>query len=409
MTLELRPIVAEEFADWGRVAERSFGQHIDDEAIEQYRPLTELDRTIAVFDGGQIVATAGAHTYELTVPGPAVVPAAGVTMVAVRASHRRRGLLTRMMEHQLDDVAGRGEPLAILTASEAGIYGRFGYGLASQHAMYAVDTRHGRFLHPPELRGRYRELDAAEAEKVFPGVHDRARRLTPGDITRSARRWTHWFLDPVRERHGGSARFYVVYESPAGEAEGYLAYRFGGDWKDGIPDHEVSVNDLVATTDEAYAALWRYALDLDLVNQVTAWGRPLDEPLRWLLADPRHLRTRLVSDFLWVRVLDVPAALQARDYGAEDSLVLAVDDGFLGRAAGTYRLDAGPEGATCSATTAEPDISLDVTSLGCLYLGGIGAIALTRAGRIVEHRFGAAQRADALFRRGPLPHCTIGF
>lgn len=411
MALELRSITDDEFPDWTRTTDRAFGMHVEDDVVEAYRPITEIDRTVAVFDRGQIVATAGAFTFELTVPGDGQVDAAGVTMVSVRASHRRRGLLTRMMEHQLDDVADRGEPLAILLASEAPIYGRFGYGMATPHALLSIDTDHARFRTPFEPAGRYREVDVEGAAKVFPGVHEKTRRRTPGDVSRTKARWDHWFSDPVHERHGASARFYVVYESAKGKAEGYLAYRIREDWRDGIPQNELSINDFAATTPDAYAALWRYALDVDLVGKVTAWGRPLDEPVRWLLADSRRLQTKVAADFLWVRIVDVPAVLSARRYGTDDRLVIDVVDDFGGRAAGRFVLEGGPDGSSCRTAPgrARVDLTLDVAALGSVYLAGVSVNELARAGRISEERAGAVRRADAMFRTGPMPHCRTAF
>lgn len=412
MALELRPVTDEEFPAWNRTTDRAFGSHIDDEAVEGYRAITELDRSLGVFDRGQIVATAGAFTFELTLPGARQIPAAGVTMVSVRASHRRRGLLTRMMEHQLDDVASRGEPVAVLTASEAPIYGRFGYGVATMHAAFSIDTAHGGFDPRVDVPGRLTEVDVDAARKVVPGVHDQARRRTPGDLSRSAARWEHWFLDPPRERHGQSARFFVVHESARGKADGYLAYRVRDDWKDGLPQNKLHVDDFAAVTDGAYASLWRYVLDHDLVGTVTTWGSALDEPVRFMLADSRHLKTKMVSDFLWVRILDVPAALASRTYGTDGGLTIDVVDGFGGRAEGRFTLEAGPKGATCSRARGRrgsADLRMGVDALGSIFLGGIGATELVRAGRIVEERDGAARRADALFRTAPMPFCRTGF
>lgn len=411
MSLELRTITDDEFPLWAHTLDRAFGNHLDDEEIERYHRVSEIDRAIAVFDRDQIVATAGANSFELTVPGNLQVRAAGVTGVSVRASHRRRGLLRRLMEHQLDDIAARGEPVAILTASEAAIYGRFGYGLSSLHAQLAIDTDRAAYRQPFTAAGRFRETDADGARNAFPQIHDRARRATPGDINRLDSWWDRWIADPPIHRHGGSARFYVVYESAKGKAEGYLAYRIRENWKDALPNNELAIDDMVAVTPDAYAAIWRYALDVDLVGTVSGWGRPVDEPVRWLLADPRQLRTKLVADYLWTRVMDVPAALRGRRYGTAGQLTLEVTDGFDGRATGRFTVDGGPDGATCAAAKgrSRADIALDADALGALYLGGFSATQLAAAGRVTELRAGAVARADAMFRCGPAPHCRTGF
>jgi len=409
--LELRPIADEEYPAWSRTIERAFGAQPSQQEIEDWRLVFERDRSLAVFDGADMVATTGAVSFDLTLPGGTVTPVAGVTAVAVRATHRRRGLLRALMERQLDDVSARGEALAVLTASESVIYGRFGYGLASSNAWCRIDTAGTELRRRPDAGGRLRQVESDEAGRAIPAVYDRARTRHPGALSRSARYWQRWFLDREYGRPGGaSARFYVLHLDADGTPDGYVAYRAKeGDWGHGLADGTVIVEELDAVDDEIEAALWQYVLSIDLVRHVRADARPVDEPLRWRLADPRRLQTAAVFDHLWVRLLDVPAALSARRYPVDGGLVLDVRDPFRPAAEGRYLVEGGPDGAACQPTDRAPDLTLDVAELGALYLGGVAATTLGRAGRVEERTPGALRTADAFFTSTPAPWCCTPF
>jgi predicted acetyltransferase len=392
----------------------AFGQTGEPEGAEDYYAsllipdLAEFG--LAVSDAGRMVATASAIRFELTLPaGPdqkfPAITVPGVTAVGVHPTHRRRGLLSKLMSRQLADFRDAGFPLSILLASESVIYGRFGYGLASSWQSISIDSHRDAFRQPPPGDGFVRLLDPADAGKVLPGIHDQARRLRPGEVSRQPQWWDHHFKDPEKDRHGGGGRFYAVHESAAGDPDGYVSYRYHYNWDKGIPSHRVDVSECFTLDDGAYAALWRFVLDLDLVGEVTATIRPMDDPLRWLLADPRHRRVTAVGDFLWVRVLDVPAALSARGYGASDQLVLDVRD------AGLFALDTGPESGSCRAASRgkKVDFSLTLADLGAIYLGGVKPSTLAAAGRITEERTGALGRADAAFASPVAPFCSTDF
>jgi predicted acetyltransferase len=400
----LRPIVQEEFAAWAKAVSAAFGAHPDD--AQDW--IVEYDRTVAVFDGDEIVANAGAFTFDLTLPGLTTTQVAGVTAVGVRTDRRRQGLLTRMMEHQLDDVAQRGEALAILLASESVIYGRFGYGLASSVVHIEIDSQRDTFLPRVPITGVVRPVDNDAAAKTLPAIHDQARRQRPGDIPRIQPWWDRYFKDPEKERDGGTARFYAVHESAPGQADGYVSWRIKHHWDNALASNELRVDELVAASPEATAALWRYVLDVDLVGKVTAWV-PVDEPLRWMLTDPRRMVTKGMHDFLWVRLLDIPAAMSARRYQVEDSLVIEVTDAFRPGTAGRYRIGGSPDGAACARTTDDADLVFDVTDLGALYLGGTTATQLAQAQRGAELTPGARRRADVFFATSPLPYCRTDF
>ncbi|MHB8466621.1 MAG: GNAT family N-acetyltransferase [Acidimicrobiales bacterium] len=409
MDVDIRPVTDEEFPAYYGCLGRAFGDVPTKEEVEDWRTMEELDRSLAVFDRSQIVGTAGAFSLGLTLPGGASLPVAGVTSVSVRSTHRRRGLLRAMMERQLDDVAARGEAVAILTASESVIYGRFGYGLATTEVSVAIDTRAAAFSRPIPDAGRIDLIDGDTALRELPAAHERARRLQPGDITRKDA-WWRWFVkDPEHDRGGASAAFVAVHRATTGEVDGWVAYRFRRSSKDGVAERSIEVEDLAADDPVVEVSLWRYVLDVDLVSEVRARSRPRDEPMRWLLADPRRLRTTSVRDDVWVRLLDVCAALGARAYQVEGSVVLEITDTFRPQTAGRYRLDAGPDGAVCAPTRDSPDLALSVADLGTAYLGDARLRQLARAGRVDELRPGALRRADLMFGSDVVPFCRTDF
>ncbi|MEY2566156.1 MAG: hypothetical protein QOE35_685 [Actinomycetota bacterium] len=408
MSYELRPVTEEEFPAYVRSVEAAFGGQPTDEDIPEFRTLTELDRTLAAFEGDRIIGNAGAFSLEVAVPGDVSIPMAGVTVVGVRSTHRRKGVLTAMMRAQLEDVRERGEAIAGLYASESIIYGRFGYGIASSQVHVVIGTDRAEFRAPlPE--GRLDFVDPEAAAKVLPEIFERSRRLTPGDVTRAPAWWDLFFKDKEKDRQGASARFYLVHESEPGQADGYVAYRVKGDWAGGLPGATVSIQDMAWTSDAAYANLWRQVLDVDLVAKVDSWKRPVDEPLRWLLADPRRMQVKALTDELWLRPIDVSACLTARRYFTAGRIVIDVVDDFLGSAAGRFALDVTTDGATCAATAESADVTLGVAELGSLYLGGVTASTLARAGRVDEHTPGALHRADVLFASNKAPYCRTMF
>jgi predicted acetyltransferase len=410
VTYEICAIGPDDLADLGRVVSTAFGDVLTDEQVEDERLITEYDRMIGVVDGGQFVAGAGAYSFEHTLPGCTTIPVAGVTWVGCLPSHRRRGVLTSMMRYQLEDVAARGESVAILTASEAVIYGRFGYGFSSQLVWAKVPKKRSAFVREPQTRGRIRYVWGDERAKVIPPVFDQWRRSRPGSVDRSEGKWKGFLLDRERDRHGASAAFTVVHEDDNGTADGYAWYRIRQ-----APEYVPNVivaREVIAIDPEVEAALWRFLLDLDLADELEAQAQPLDSPLPMRLADHRAYRITFVADFLWTRVLDAPAALSARRYGTEGSLVIDVVDDFRpdGAANGRFRLDASPDGASCNRIDPSVDADLSVTAagLGSAYLGGVSWTTLAAAGRASGTRE-ALHRADLLFSCTPLPFCNTDF
>jgi predicted acetyltransferase len=407
MDITLRPVVEAEVADFQRAIGVAFGSTTADSEFPWATSL-ELDRTLAAFDDTVIVATAAAFSLELTVPGHALVPTAGVTMVGVLPTHRRRGLLVRMMEEQLADVAARGEPLAVLTASESAIYGRFGYGLATFSTFWTLRTEGTNFSRPSNVDGQLRLLDPATAATVVPALYDAARKRHIGEVTRSAK----WFEHVFGDRPGGNGPrrvFTVVHESSDGSADGFARYRIKDEWPGGIAANTLEVLDLYGLDDDVEAALWQYLVEIDLVANVKGIGRPVDDPLRWRLADPRRLQITQVTDHLWVRVVDPAVALPARTYSSDDRLVVELTDPFLPANEGRWSIEGSRDGAEVRRTDAEPDLALSASELGGLYLGGVSATALARAGRVTEVVAGAVERADAFFLTAPAPWCRTDF
>lgn len=404
MDLELRAITEEEHPSWSRQIGRAFGEDMDDDEVAAWRKITELDRTIAAFDAGEIVGTAGAFTFDMALPGGSTVPAAGVIAVSVRPTHRRRGVLTRMMAHQLDDVVQRGEPLAILTASEAPIYGRFGYGLATQFSSWTI-TKPSPLRYPSAATGRVRLIDKDEAAKTVPAIREAVWRRHPGELSWSPSWWESWFRDPAKDRGGASERRYAVHESNSGVCDGYVAWHARPKWEGGLAVGGLDVAQLNGLDEEVEAALWDFLLSIDLNASISARSRPVEEPLRWRLSDFRRMQVSTVGDHLWIRLLDLPRALSARSLGSDERLVVEVRDDTRPEVAGTYVIEPGH----CRRDDrAAADLALHVRDLGAMYLGTVRATLLARAGRLTGSPEGLA-RADRLFAASTTPWCSTHF
>jgi predicted acetyltransferase len=403
--MEIRPVTADELPAYLRTAEGAFHEDVTPEDLEMDRTLIELERTLAAFDGPEIVGTTAVVTRELTIPG-AVMSVAGVTAVGVLATHRRRGLLTALMRRQLDDVRAAGESVAILWASEPVIYGRFGYGLAATHASVTLRTAGSR-LHPamPPPDGRWALVEPSVAVERIAPFYDRVRRGRVGHLDRTPPWWARRVWDPERHRDGRNALRAAVHESPEGEVDGYVLYAVKSDWSDG-PNATATVREQVADGPAATAAVWSFLLGLDLTRTVECWIAAPDMPFADLVQGPQRTRVDLGQN-LWVRLVDVPVALAARTYAAALDVVLEVDDAFCPWNAGRFRLAAGAPGsaATCERTDAPADLALSATDLGAAYLGGTSLAALASIGRVREERAGVLDPVAAAFRAAREPYC----
>jgi predicted acetyltransferase len=400
-----RPIVETEFDEWARIESAAFGGFPDPQHVELERKLLPFDRIIGAFDGDRVVGAAASYPFEMTVPGGAVIPVAGVTAVGVAGTDRRRGALRSMMTFQLDDVARRGEVAAILNASESSIYGRFGYGLAQQYQRVRLRSERIRFTPaPPERTLRLVPKEAA-ADALRP-MFDAYRRTRAGEVARPDA-WWGGVLGDVATWKGGGKIFVVTAEPTSDDPGGYVIYELAE--RELSPFKKMVVRELVAATPDTESALWRYCVELDLVDEVEVEARPLDDPIRWRIEDPRQYRVVWQYDFGWVRLLDVEAALSARAYGTDAAIVLDVVDDLRPDVAARYRLLASAKGGECARTDDDADLALTVADLGALYLGGVQASTLARAGRIRELRSDALGVADRVFGWSLAPHCTTRY
>ncbi|MFH8339793.1 GNAT family N-acetyltransferase [Streptomyces sp. AM6-12] len=409
---DVRTATEADFDDWQRALAVGFTQPpaLAREQLDARRRKFTPGRYRGAVDGGRWVATFRSFEQELTTVGGGVVPADAISGVTVSPTHRRRGLLSRMMAQDLAAARERGDVVATLLAAEYPIYGRFGFGPATWMSRWAVDVpRAG--LDPrwsgPDDGGRIELLDGAEVRKLGPELFDRFRRAQPGAVSRDEL-WWEQFTGALRVHSDYVEPVHALYRSASGEAQGLVTYRSDNTWTGQQPDQTARVERLFGTTPAAERALWHYMCSIDWITKVDTGGRGPDDLLPHFLPDPRAARITDHADLLWVRVLDVVRALEARGYDREGTLVLEVlDDG--GYAGGRYRLDASPEGASCTATTASPDLTLGVQELASVWLGGESLLRLAALGRVRAEREGAARLADALFRSPVRPWCPDDF
>ncbi|MDA0635736.1 GNAT family N-acetyltransferase [Nonomuraea sp. MCN248] len=394
MTHPIRPIDESEWPAFSDVLAEAFNWSPHPRQAERWKAQTEFDRTLAAFDGDTMVASTSVYSFTMTVPG-ARLPVAGVTAVAVLPSHRRRGILSALMRRQLADVRERGEAVAALYASEAPIYGRYGYGRAAGLMSFKIPRHGGAFVRgapaDPSLRLRVvRPAEArAEYERLFASVAD----SRPGLYDRSPAFWDSVLGDEEFDQSGLGPLRSLLAEDGDG-VRGYALFRVKSGWDDsGMPDCELRLQELFAADPAAYALLWRGVLDRDLVTKVLAYGRPVDDPLFALIADQRQLHATW-SDELWVRLVQVDRALEGRAYAAPVDLVLEVADATCPWNAGRWRLRADTAGAECKQVDESPDVTLDVAALGSAYLGE-GALATMHAAGLVGERTPGAVRALA--------------
>ena len=391
--IDIRVPTDEDFPEMFRLDGIAFGDPWPDNLAEPARATLDLDRFRIARDGDDLVGMAGSYGLEITVPGGAQVPAGGVTWVSVVPTHRRRGILTRLMAELHDDIDARDEPLATLTASEGGIYERFGYGIASYLRVIEIDRRRTQVR--PEFRPepgsvRLTTLD----DPALPETFDRYRRERVGEIDRDEAG------DALaKAQHGNGV-------SVALHADGYASWKVKSNWNAGHPAHELTLIDLVAITPEAHAALWHTVLSVDLVGPIHSFrGVTLDDALPYLVDDQRAIRTTNVNDMLWLTIRDVGAALRARTYGTDDELVIEVD---LGDRTERWRVDGDAGGAKVKKVRSRPHLRMDRAALGAIYLGGVRPSVLARAGRLAAEP-DALRRADAFFMADRLPSCITGF
>lgn len=364
-------------------------------------------RPQAAFVNGKIAGGSALLALELTVPGLRVVPMGGVTSTGVMVTHRRQGLLRAMMSAMFADARSHGESLLGLSASEGGIYGRFGFSPATHRCRWELERAQVQFADPAPPPGVVELIDADTARSAWTELHEKARSSRVGDISADPHRWEGLSSAP----HGTDGPlWFVVHRDEHGVTDGIASYRLP--WS---PDESAAgtlvVEEFEAVSLAAYSALWRLLADFDLTRRVVAASRPFDEPLRWMLRNPRALRVTRCTDNLWIRVLDVPVALQARAYDTDAVITFAIsEDPMCPQNTGTWRLEVSGGQATCRPAAGDrPEITTDINVLGSLYLGGMSAGTLAAAGRIIEHARGALSRFSRMLSTDPAPFNSIGF
>ncbi|GAA2424415.1 GNAT family N-acetyltransferase [Streptomyces glaucus] len=383
---------------WARMIADTYGMDRSERELADQRAATDLDRTLAVFDEGEPVAGASVYSRTLTVPGGSL-PVAGIASVGVAPTHRRRGILTSMMRAQLTDLhEQQREPVAALRPSEAGIYGRYGYGPATIGNRMRCERRAMSFRPGTDFGdGTVRLHHADQVRPLLEGIYDQVRAATIGWPDRQAAHWTVRLADHPHRRGGATSLRFAVHHERDGRATGYALYRHG-EAPDGLGGSAgvVQVVELAACSRQSYAALWRFLAGIDLVTWIDYEGAA-DEPLPHLLTEPRAVRSAPV-DRLWLRTVDVGRALAGRSYSLPLDLVLEVRDDFCPWNSGRHRLQAEGESAVCEPTTGPADLRLTAAELGAAFLGGTSLAALAAAGLVEELRRGALARASAAFR-----------
>jgi predicted acetyltransferase len=402
MGIEFRTCTEDEFAAGIGTIFQYFGAALDDEGVASFRRVLAPDRVHAAFDGTDVVGTTAAYPFQMTIPGGPVATA-GITIVGVSPTHRRKGILTGLMKQLLEHAHERSEPLAALWVAEETIYGRFGCGVASINGEIRIDrerTHYRRHLDRLEAR----QVSHEEALESFPGVYEQVAPTTVGMVERSRDWWeTRLLSDKEHDRMGAGPLVRVLFRRDGGTA-GYALYRHRTEWAEGRSKSVVEVKEAIGIDLGATAGVWRYLFDIDLMAQIHAEYIPIDHPLFFVLAESRRLRYR-VADGIWVRLVDVETALRARSYASGEQLVLDVRDSFCPWNEGVYRIEEGE----VSRASGDADLHLDVRELASAFLGGFSFAQLARAGLVEELRPGGIACADRLFTTPVAPWCPEMF
>lgn len=394
--LSLEYVSNDQMEQYNRAVAAGFHAEFHSEDFEVERELFDPKRSIGFTSGGRWVSSALTMPRRMTVPGGSVGTAA-VTAVTVAPGYRRRGLLTQMMKRQLTDVAAGGEPLSLLWATESLIYGRFGYGQVTRKLTLSGLTREMDFLPEVDLgRGSADEVDQDQFLAAVGPLRESILPDRPGQLNRDPLWWRVTLYDPERHRDGAGPLRYLLHFSESGEPDGFATFRTKRNSSLTDLGGEVIIGDLDADNPAAYAGLWRWLLDLDLIRAFSKHTAPTDEPLLQLVANPRMITAKL-NDATYARIVDVPAALSARSYACEVDLVLEVVDAFLPEVGGRFRLSGGPDAASAERTDRSPDLTVTARQLAAIYLGGTSARDFSRAGLLVEHAPGAVRRATTAF------------
>jgi predicted acetyltransferase len=402
MTIEIRTCSDDEFAAGISPIWQYFSEEVSEGLIANFRRILPAGRINAAFDGEEAVGSASSYPFQMTIPG-GLVPIAGITLVGVRPTHRRQGILSKLMKQLLEGARERGEVIAAHWVAEEPIYGRFGCGMASINGEIRIDREHTHF------RRHWDRLDATQvsserALECFPLVYEK---VVPRSLAMLSRTRDWWeirrLLDDQHDRHGAGPLLHVLFERE-GEPVGYALYRHRTAFVEARSDSTLEVREAIGIDTAATAGVWRYLFDVDLMAHVHAEFIPIDHPLFFLLAEPRRLRYH-AQDGLWLRLVDVEAALRARSYASSEQLVLEVADSFCPWNDGCYRIEEGE----VSRAKDGADLRLEVRELASAFMGGFSFAQLARAGLVEELRPGGIACADRLFASSPAPWCPEMF
>ena len=408
MAVEVRPLRPEELVAWTDAMHLAFHSNQSAQKAAEWRREVGIDyeRSLAAVDDGHIVGTYESFPAELTLPGSTCIQTDAISGVTVLPTHHRRGVLTRMISVDLKAARERGDAAAILLASEYPIYGRFGFGPATHRAEYTIDPSLARFTQPAT---RHIELVTPERMRATaPGLFEQFRKATPGQIDRPED--IHWDVRVGLRQSPYGPQDRIVRCALSldnhGEADGYLLFRTEEVRKPYRPGGVVDVAELIALSPQAYISLWRFVCEMDLIGEIKAGQRRIREPLTWLLNNPRTaMQVARITDYLWVRPLDVPKLLSTRHYAAAGAITLEVDDP-LGPAAGRFLVDAD---GSCRATTRSADVRMGISTLGALSLGGVSVRVLHQAGLIEEHSTHGLDQTERMFESPIEPWCSTFF
>jgi predicted acetyltransferase len=410
MSIEIHKCPPERFAEMLKTAEIGFSDDVPEDLLARVELVADKERWFVPIDGERIVGTSGVFSLRLSVPGGELATGA-ITWVTVLPSHRRRGLMTGMMRLMIDDCHQRGEPLAALWAAEAAIYQRFGFGLATTSLNLEAETAAIRFAREWPREGSCRLIPVGEGLDLVTPVYEAARAARSGFLARTPEWWVGILPLAEKDAKGGGARRLVVWEAGEGP-EAYAIYKTKSEWNVRGPAGTLVVDEAIASTPRGTREIWRYLLEVDLVRTLKTWRLPVDHPLFLLTNEPRRLGTT-AGDGLWLRIVDVAAALAGRTYGIDGrgsgSLILDLKDYYCPWNAGRWRLDVMDGHSAVARTEGAVDLALDANDLGSLFLGGYTATALAAAGRVVELRPGALAVADGLFPTATAPWCPQEF
>lgn len=411
-TLPIRQIALDDWPTLLAMDALAFGGSPHDDLVEVEKELFPWERSLGSYDGDQLVAAAAAYRLRMAVPGGTLRPVAGVTWVSVLPSHRRRGLTRTHMQKQLQDLYEAGdESVAALWASEPGIYGRFGYGLASSSLGVQVPRPSRLVGAPSDPSLRLRLIPAADCADTVAPLYDEvvnAPTARPGMLTRESKPWWRRALADRERDHSSSSVLTCAVVERGAEVRGYAVYRMRSRWDTFRASGSVEVREILAAEPAALATLYEFLLDVDLTNDTAIWNLPLDDPLLYWLADRRAAEPRL-RDALYVRLLDVGRALGERTYAADIDLVFDVRDEVCPWNAGRWRLQGGRDGASCTRTEAAADLAVEARELGAGYLGAPAFGPAVLAGRAEELTPGAAARAAVAFGHDLAPFCPYIF